>query len=121
MYYEVYPEYKTEYREEIDVANELFNTSYFSVKVLETTKSFHKNMVKYAPFVILICLQGDSKVCIRSTGIEVTIPEGNSYLIPAAVAEYEFFSLKECTKVFETFINNKKSIVRLIPDIFHIQ
>ena len=117
--YEVYPEYRTEHREDIDAANELLNTPYFSIKVIETTKPFHRDMIKFDSFVILMCLEGDCKVRVRSTGDEVTIPEGYSCLIPAAVADYELSPVEGFTKVLETFINNRKSIGRIIKDFFH--
>ena len=117
--YEVYPEYKTEHREDVDAANELLNTPYFSIKVIETTKPFHRDMIKFDSFVILMCLEGDCKVRVRSTGDEVTIPEGYSCLIPAAVADYVVSPEQDFTKVLEAFINNRKSIGRIIKDFFH--
>lgn len=119
--YEVYPEYKTEHRDDIDAANELLNTPYFSVKIVDATKPMHRNMVKYDSFVILMCIQGDCKVHIRSTGDEVTIAEGSSCLIPAVVADYDMIPLVHNAKVLEAFINNRKSIGKLISDFFHIQ
>jgi phosphomannose isomerase type I len=119
--YEVYPEYKTEHRENIDAANELLNTPYFSVKIVEATKSIHRNMVKYDSFVIIMCIQGNCKVHIRSTGDEVTIAEGSSCLIPAVVADYDIIPFTHNAKVLEAFINNRKSIGKLISDFFHIQ
>ena len=119
--FEVYPEYKTAHREDIDTANELLNTPFFSIKVVEATRALHRNMIKYDSFVILMCLQGDCKVILRSTGDEVTIPEGDSCLIPAAVADYDIVPAGNYTKVLESFINNKKSIGRMISDFFHMQ
>lgn len=119
--YEVYPEYKTEYRENIDAANELLNTPYFSIKIVEATKPIHRNMVKYDSFIIIMSIQGDCKVRIRSTGDEVAITDGLSCLVPAVVADYDIVPSDGRAKVLEAFINNKKSIGKIFSDFFHIQ
>lgn len=130
--YNVYPNYKTEHEEETDTANELLNTPYFSLKIVETRQSFHRNMIKYDSFVIITNIsdgktQGDCMIRVRSTGDEVVLPVGESCLIPAAVADYDIMPAPTCleqgqstTKILEAFINNKKSIGRLISDFLHM-
>ncbi len=118
--YNVYPEYRTDHREDIGTANEILNTPYFSIKVIETTEPFHRNMIKYDSFIILMVLNGDCKLRVRSTGYEVTVPEGNSCLMPAAIADYDIIPTNGKTKVLEAFINNKKTIGRIISDFFHM-
>lgn len=130
--YNVYPNYKTEHKEEADTANELLNTPYFSLKIVETSQSFHRNMIKYDSFIIVTNIsdgvtQGDCKIRIRSTGDEVVVPVGSSCLIPAAVADYDIMLDPNSaehgftsTKILESFINNKKSIGRLISDFLHM-
>lgn len=119
--YKVYAEYKTEHREDQDTANKLLNTPYFSIKVIEPTAPFHRNMIKYDSFVILMCLNGDCKIHVRSTGCEVVLPEGASCLMPAAIADYDLIPVGASTKILEAFINNKKSIGKIISDFFHIE
>ncbi len=118
--YEVYPEYKTVHKENPDDANELLNTPYFSIKLVETSRPFHRNMIKYDSFVILMVLEDDCRVRVAATNDEVVIPAGNSCLIPAAVADYYLIPEKGSTKVLEAFINNKKTITKMISDFFHI-
>ncbi len=117
--YNVYPEYRTEHTEDIGTANEILNTPYFSIKVIETTEPFHRNMIKYDSFIILMILDGDCKLRVRSTGNEVTVPQGNSCLMPAAIADYDIIPTNGKTKVLEAFINNKKTIGKIISDFFH--
>ena len=117
--YKVYPEYRTEHTEDIGTANEILNTPFFSIKVIETTEPFHRNMIKYDSFIILMVLNGDCKLKVRSTGYEVTVPEGNSCLMPAAIADYDIIPTNGKTKVLEAFINNKKTIGKIISDFFH--
>ena len=117
--YKVYPEYRTEHTEDIGTANEILNTPFFSIKVIETTEPFHRNMIKYDSFIILMVLNGDCKLRVRSTGYEVTVPEGNSCLMPAAIADYDIIPTNGKTKVLEAFINNKKTIGKIISDFFH--
>ena len=117
--YKVYPEYRTEHTEDIGTANEILNTPYFSIKVIETAEPFHRNMIKYDSFIILMVLNGDCKLRVRSTGYEVTVPQGNSCLMPAAIADYDIIPTNGKTKVLEAFINNKKTIGKIISDFFH--
>ena len=118
--YKVYPEYRTEHTEDIGTANEILNTPYFSIKVIETTEPFHRNMIKYDSFIILMVLNGDCKLRVRSTGNEVTVSEGNSCLMPASIADYDIIPTNGKTKVLEAFINNKKTIGKIISDFFHL-
>lgn len=118
--YEIPPYYKTTHEENINEAKELLNTPFFSIKVIDITTVFHRNMIKYDSFVILMVLYGDCKIRIRSTGDEVTIIKGASCLVPASIADYDLIPVNGSTKVLEAFINNKKSITRIISDFFHV-
>lgn len=124
--YTVYPEYKTESRTN-QTTSELLNTPYFSINVVETSFTHRRNMVKYDSFIMLINLKGECKIHIHSTHDEVTLPEGVSCLIPAAIADYDIIptSFSEDgmilpTKVLEAFINNHKTIGQKISDFFHM-
>jgi mannose-6-phosphate isomerase len=117
--YTVYPEYKTEHSADTDVAHKILNTPYFSVKVIEATGTFHRNMLKYDSFIIVMNLKGDCHVRIRSTQDRILLPEGVSCLIPATIADYDLIPTGSSAKVLEAFINNKKSIGKLISDFLH--
>jgi mannose-6-phosphate isomerase len=67
-------------------------------------------------------------VRIRSTGDVVPLAAGASCLIPAAVADYYItptsFSkdgIVQTTKVLEAFINNYKTIGRIISDFLRVK
>lgn len=114
--YTVYPEYKTEHGDDCDVAHKILNTPYFSIKVIEATSAFHRNLMKYDSFIIVMNLKHDCQIKIRSTQDIINLPEGSSCLIPAALADYDIIALGESSKVLEAFINNKKSISDVISD-----
>ena len=118
--YNVYSEYRTLHRENIGTANEILNTPFFSIKVIDTAEPFHRNMIKYDSFIIMMVLNGDCKIRVRSTGYEVTVPESDSCLMPAAIADYDIIPVTGTTKVLEAFINNKKTIGKIISDFFHV-
>ena len=117
--YEVYPEYRTEHQETMDERDKCLDTPYFSIRIIEASQPFHRNVVKYDSFFILMNLRGDCKIRVRSTKEEVLLPEGSSCLIPAAIADYDIIPEQGTTKVLESFINNKKSFKSLISDFLH--
>jgi len=128
--YTVYPEYKTESGKVGEGRDKILNTPYFSVNVIETTQTFHRDMIKYDSFIIIMNLGEECKIRIRSTQDEIHLSSDASCLIPASVADYDIIPLKPETsealppepkvKLLEAFINNKKSIGTLISDFFHI-
>ena len=84
-------------------------------------------MIKYDSFVILMNLGNDCKIRTRATNDEIVLPADTSCLIPAAIADYDIIPSpsqgedgRGSAKVLESFINNKKSISRMISDFFHI-
>lgn len=117
--YEVYPEYRTEHQEAMDDRDKCLDTPYFSIRIIEASQPFHRNVVKYDSFFILMNLRGDCTIRIRSTEDKILLPEGASCLIPAAIADYDIVPAHEPTKVLEAFINNRKSLKSLISDFLH--
>lgn len=118
--YTVYPEYKTPHEENVGEANELLNTPFFSIKIVETKGPFHRNMIKYDSFIIIMNIGEPVTVRVRATGDEVLVPAESSCLIPAAIADYELIPVRGTAKVMEAFINNKKSIGKTVKDFFHM-
>ena len=114
--YTVYPEYKTTHGDVCDVAHKILNTPYFSIKVVEATAPFHRNMLKYDSFIIMMNLKGDCQVRLRGTQEGITLPEGASCLIPAVVADYDIIPSGPSTKVLEAFINNRKTMSDVISE-----
>ena len=118
--YTVYPEYKTQHEENIGEANEVLNTPFFSIKIVETNEPFHRNMIKYDSFIIIMNIGEPFTIRVRATGDEVLVPADSSCLIPAAIADYDLIPVHRTAKVMEAFINNKKSIGKTVKDFFHM-
>ncbi|MBO4451009.1 MAG: mannose-6-phosphate isomerase [Bacteroidaceae bacterium] len=117
--YHVYPEYRTEHQETMDERDKCLDTPYFSIRIIEASQPFHRNVVKYDSFFILMNLRNDCTIRIRSTEDKILLPEGTSCLIPAAIADYDIIPTNETTKILEAFINNRKSLKSLISDFLH--
>ena len=121
--YRIYPEYKTEHEENQDETNELLNTPYFSIKVVETSQPFHRNMIKYYSFVILTNI-GTTDYKLRARYGACTEPvECNEITLlvdflphTCRLADYDIIPTKGNAKVMETFIKNKKSIGKMVKD-----
>lgn len=106
--YNVYDNYRTTYSHEALKAKEVLATRYFNVRVVDTETPFHRNLLKYDSFIISLCIEGDCKIKIRATGDEITLREGHSCLIPAAIADYDIIPLEEKTKVIDAYIDSKQ-------------
>ena len=119
--YTVYPNYRNAYQDQIDEANPCLDTEHFSVRVLSLTNPMRRNMVPYDSFVIATCVQGQCTIRIRSTHDEVSLREGFSCLIPAAIADYDIIPNTSETKLLESYINNapRKSLKQLISQFLH--
>ena len=120
--YKVYREYRSDYTDKIDTANTCIDTEFFTVRVVSIQESMRRNMVKYDSFAILTCTQGSCQVRIRSTHDEITLREGYSCLIPAAIADYDIIPLNGEVKVLESYIDNstQSSFRRMISQFLHI-
>ena len=112
--------YRTEYIKTGNRAVQVIDTPYFDVRVMEISKLFHRDLRKYGSFVISMCIEGDCKIIIRSTGEELTLREGNSTLIPAAVADYDVLPLQGTSRILDAFIDNQDNITNKITKFLHI-
>lgn len=106
--YHVEENYRTEYNESSNKAVQIIDTPFFDVRVMEINKPFHRDLCKYDSFVISMCIEGDCKIRVRSTGEEILLKEGNSTLIPAAIADYDVVPQKEKTRLLDAFIDNQE-------------
>ena len=120
--YKVYREYRSDYTDKIDTANTCIDTEFFTVRVVSIQEPMRRNMVKYDSFAILTCTQGSCQVRIRSTHDEITLREGYSCLIPAAIADYDIIPLNGEVKVLESYIDNstQSSFRRMISQFLHM-
>lgn len=104
--YHVEQNYRSEYIASLNKAVQIIDSPYFSVCVMDVTKPFHRDMMKYESFIIAMCLEGDCLIHVRSTGDEVMLKQGNSTLIPAAIADYDIIPLHGTTRILDAYIDN---------------
>lgn len=104
--YHVESNYRSEYLASLNKAVQIIDSPFFSVCVLDVTKPFHRDMMKYESFIIAMCIEGDCLIHVRSTGDEVILKQGNSTLIPAAIADYDIIPLQGTTRILDAFIDN---------------
>ena len=105
--YHVEENYRTEYVDNPNKAIQIIDSSYFDVRVMEISKPFHRDLRKYDSFIISMCIEGDCKLCVRSTGDEILLRQGSSTLIPAAIADYDVLPLHHTTRLLDAFIDNQ--------------
>ena len=119
--FHVEAEYQTAYQSEENRANPVLDTPYFSVRVNDIAQPFHRNLLKYDSFIITMSIKGDTRILVRSTGDELLLKEGNSCLIPAAIADYDLIPLSSKSLVLDAFIDNKdRSLGHRITRFLHL-
>lgn len=68
-----------------------------------------------------MCIEGDCKIHVRSTDEEILLKQGNSTLIPAAIANYDVIPLNGKTRSLDAFIDNMdRSITSQVTRFLHI-
>lgn len=118
--YNVVDNYRTDYVESSNKAVQIIDSPYFSVRVMEVSKPFHRDLKKYDSFIITMCIEGDCKIRVRSTGDEIILKRGNSTLIPAAIADYYVIPQQGSTRILDAYINNmNRSITSKVMRILH--
>ncbi len=110
--YHVEDNYRTEYLDSSNKAIQIIDTPYFDVRVIVINKPFHRDLRKYDSFIISMCIEGDCKIKVRSTGDEITLKEGHSTLIPAAIADYFLLPINEKTRLLDAYINNQNNVMK---------
>lgn len=119
--YTVHDDYRTHYTRQRNKPVMLIDSPFFTVKLLETDRPFHRKLFKYDSFVIYTCIAGDCNISVRSThgfgkdvmpdflNSTIHLSEGNSCLIPASVADFDVTPNNEngITKLLESYIDNK--------------
>lgn len=119
--YHVEDNYRTEYNDSSNKAVQIIDSTYFSVRVMELSEPFHRNLLKYDSFVISMCMEGDCKIHIRNTNDEIKLKQGWCTLIPAAIADYDVIPLNETTKLLDAFIDNmNRSLASKVTRFLHI-
>ena len=119
--YHVIDNYRTEYVDSSNKAVQIIDSPYFSVRVMEVTKPFHRDLRKYDSFIITMCIEGDCIIRVRSTGEEVLLKQGNSTLIPAAIADYDIIPQSGKIRILDAFIDNMdRSITSKVTRFLHL-
>ncbi len=119
--YHVIDNYRTDYADSSNKAVQIIDSPYFSVRVLEVSKPFHRDLRKYDSFIITMCVEGDCKIRVRSTGEEILLKQGNSTLIPAAIADYDVIPQQGKTRILDAFIDNMdRSITSKVTRFLHL-
>lgn len=118
--YHVEDNYRTEYSDTSNKAIQIIDSPYFSVRMLEISKSFHRDLKKYDSFIITMCIEGNCKIHVRSTNEEILLKQGNSTLIPAAIADYDIVPLCKKTRILDAFIDNMdRSLASKVTRFLH--
>ena len=119
--YHVESNYRTDYNESSNKAVQIMDSPYFSVRVMEVSSPFHRDLKKYDSFIITMCIEGDCKIRVRSTGEEVLLKQGNSTLIPAAIADYDVIPQQGITRILDAYIDNMdRSLTSKVTRFLHI-
>jgi len=104
--YEVYPDYRTHYKPVREGSACVANYPFFVVNVLSTRSRLNRRLKKEDSFVTLSCLSGTALVT-DADGHSVSLPVGQSCLIPADVADYSITSIDNSeVKLLEALIHN---------------
>ncbi len=116
--FKVAADYRTHYGNTLETAAQVIDTPFFDVRVMDITEQFHRNLVKYDSFIISMCIKGACRLKINGyegEEKEITLQEGHSCLIPAAIADYNITPLKKGTRILETHIDRKdRSFIRKV-------
>ena len=100
---------------------QIIDSPYFGVRVMEISKPFHRDLIKYDSFIITMCIEGEYIIRVRKTGDEMLLKRGSSTLIPAAIADYDIIPLQEKTRILDAFIDNKdRRLTRKVTRFLHI-
>lgn len=116
--YTVYDSYKTDYASKINKPVALAESPYFTVKVHNITRSFHRKLYKYDTFIVYMCLKGNMRIDVCSSrGFDGEAPkvksirlhEGHSCLIPASCADINLvpYNPDGTSQLLEVYIDNK--------------
>ena len=105
--YEVVEEYRTQYVDAKNRANIVLQCPYFSVRVIDVSSAFHRNLLKYDSFIISTCIQGQCCIVSRADESVIVLREGNSVLIPAAIADYDIIPKTTNCRLLDSYIDNK--------------
>lgn len=119
--YEVQSEYRTVYRTRENRANHMIDSPYFSVRVTDISRPFHRCLMKYDSFIISMCIAGDCHIRMRTTGHEILLHQGHSCMIPAAIADYDVIPTGDHSLILDAYLDNMdRSLTGMVTRFLHI-
>ena len=121
--FHVEDQYLTLYNETTNRANPCIHSPHFTVRIVNTTVPFHRNLIKYDSFIITMCIQGDCTIRIRPTGDQIRLRQGHTALIPASIADYDILPADPTgeTRLLDAYIDNKdRSLASRVTRLLHI-
>ncbi len=106
--YKVYSSYLTNYIERVNKPVLLTECPYFTVKIHNVTRAFHRKLFKYDSFIIYLCLEGECTIRpVSDPDTAVSLRRGGVCLIPACDADLYLVPNDATAKILEVFIDNK--------------
>jgi mannose-6-phosphate isomerase len=100
--FNIYPDYKTKYRSQLNETVELVTSPFFTTSLLELAQPLKKNYEEIDSFVIYICLEGYMTLKYKNDG-KMSAKKGEIVLIPANLGLVEIYP-ENRVKFLEVFI-----------------
>jgi mannose-6-phosphate isomerase len=101
--FNVYPDYRTRYRDLPGGTTELVSCPYFTTNKVELARPLEKDYSEMDSFVVYICLDGKAVINSEEGG-KVELRKGEVLLIPASVERVELFP-DPSVKILEVYIS----------------
>ncbi|MCR4612630.1 MAG: class I mannose-6-phosphate isomerase [Bacteroidaceae bacterium] len=106
--YTVYNSYLTNYTERVNKPVALTECPYFTVKIHNVTRAFHRKLFKYDSFIAYLCLEGECAVVpVSDKNNAVILRRGGTCLVPACDADLHLVPKDQTAKILEVYIDNK--------------
>lgn len=105
--YNVYDEYKTNYKAVTNNSQTIASCQYFTSNVIELNDAIERDMMEFDSFVIYMCVEGEATIACEH--IEDTIiKSGETILVPAEIAHY-YIKTSSKAKLLEIYIDTKNT------------
>lgn len=101
--YDLYPTYRTDYEHAENKPVNLMDCKYFHTNLLKIDREIDRDMSKTDSFVIYIALNGAGNI-EDQMGNRIAFKQGESILIPAAVAKQIKITPQQSSKLLEVYI-----------------
>ncbi|MCQ2076865.1 MAG: class I mannose-6-phosphate isomerase [Bacteroidaceae bacterium] len=121
--FNIYPTYQTDYLSKINNPVAITHCPYFTVKIHNITRPYHRKLYKYDSFIIYICLNGDcmirkhrnsffsrfKKNYFNDNDGSVSLKKGESCVVPMSCADIDLVPNNNAglTELLEVYVDNK--------------